>query len=326
MLRFLFIAIIISFTGRAQNFIAIQDKNFVSFLSERFPACMNGNLLNADCSAIVSTESLQLNSLQLSNLQGIEAFVNLKSLECVENNLTEIPTLPAGLLKLDCSMNQLTALPTLPPTLTDLSCAVNKLNVLPKLPSSLTVLYCNFNEINSLPVLPESLEYLACGSNKIRCLPALPSSIFMGDISMNPLNCVSKHAEWMDEESLKLPVCVDQDEISNPNRCICISSTLMSLDKQEENELITASLGENQMNSVVLYPNPSKEKITIKSDESMNAIIIKDIEGKVVKTASSTALYKNHQEFDLTDLISGIYFVQTTVGNTVTTYKIVKTN
>ena len=116
MLKGLYIAILVSFYGNAQNFVTISDKNFGAFLREKYPTCVQGNQLDVNRLEIKNEESLVINSLQIENLEGIEYFLNLKVLECVENNISSIKQLPITLVKLDCSMNQLSYLPTLPPS------------------------------------------------------------------------------------------------------------------------------------------------------------------------------------------------------------------
>ena len=80
MFKLVFIAVLVSFIGNAQNFITINDKIFAGFLSNNFPNCMNENKLDASSEIIRSTENLNLNGLQIENIEGIQAFINLKSL------------------------------------------------------------------------------------------------------------------------------------------------------------------------------------------------------------------------------------------------------
>lgn len=339
MFKLVFIAVLVSFLGNAQNSITINDKNFADFLLTNFPNCMNENKLDASCDIVRSTENLNLNGLQIENLEGIQAFVNLKSLECLENNLTFLPQLPSSLVKLDCSMNQLSTLPILPSSLEELSCAVNKLKKLPKLPSTLKVLYCNFNEIASLPILPNELEYLACGSNKITCLPKLPSTIYLGDIALNPLTCLASYADWMDEESLKIPVCTEHIATE---KCICISTSLLSIDKAENEEnksvqlsstIVSTNNGNSNLSNsnfadITIFPNPFEKNITVKAKDIIQTINVRDIEGKTIhlNSLNEKMLNSNQIDLDLSELINGIYFIETTVGSIVTTYKVVKSN
>ena len=341
MFKLVFIAVLVSFLGNAQNFITINDRNFAGFLSTNFPNCMIDGKLDTSCDIINSTESLNLNGLQIESLEGIQAFVNLKTLECLENNLTSLPQLPANLVKLDCSMNQLTVLPILPTSLEELSCAVNKLTKLPSLPSTLKIIYCNFNEITALPSLPNELEYLACGSNKIKCLPKLPSTIYLGDIALNPLTCVSSHAEWMDEESLKMPICSEHIDNAISDRCICITTSILSVEKIENeenksiqlNSTIVSTIEGSQLDitsssDISIFPNPFEKNITVRAKDIIHAIHVRDIEGKFIQLSSlnDKILNSNQIDLDLSELINGIYFIETTVGSIVTTYKVIKTN
>lgn len=321
MLKGLFIAILVSFYGNAQNFVTIRDKNFGAFLSDKYPSCMKGNQLDVNRLEIRNEESLVINSLQIENLEGIEYFSNLKVLECVENNISSIKQLPKTLVKLDCSMNQLNYLPTLPPSLEELSCALNTLTFLPDLPTSLKILYCNFNEITRLPILPGSLEFLACGSNHISCLPILPASIFMGDVALNPLNCLPSYEAWMDEESLKLPLCARSDDAEVSNQCICISTTLVS------NSEINYSLVST--NDIQIYPNPTEGIINVEAGQQMNALRVLDFKGSMIvdnTKINSENQDKSHMRIDLSELMNGVYFVEVTLRGMISTYKVIKTN
>lgn len=320
MLRVLLISVLVSFYGNAQNYITIQDARFAQFLAEKYPSSVLGNQLNVASPEIQNEKILSLNGLQINSLEELPYFINLEALECVENKLSKLPELPSHLMRLDCSMNQLKALPNLPSTLEELSCAVNQLSVLPSLPSSLKILYCNFNQLTSLPTLPNNLEYLACGSNLINCLPELPTSIFIGDIALNPLTCVSSRQTWMDEESLKLPVC-SNDVFNNPNKCICITVSLV--DKEE-----VRFFDELNLNTTIvsISPNPTKGNITISADQTIEKICVKNIEGQVVMNTLTDGTTRNKMDVNLSNLINGIYFIQLTIGSKTTVYKVVKSN
>lgn len=65
-------------------------------------------------------------------------------------------------------------------------------------------------------------------------------------------------------------------------------------------------VGDNLFDRVVLYPNPSKNTVTITNAENAN-VEIYDILGKVLLSKTSISL---NQEIDLTSLVSGTYFVK----------------
>ena len=318
MFKSLFIALFVTFIGSAQTYFPINDEYFANYLKENYPSAMRDNHLITTAPVLKQVEELKLNSLNLHDINGVQFFTNLKSLECIENNLWYLPVLPKKLVRLDCSLNLIERLPALPSTLEELSCAQNLLKALPTLPKSLTILYCNFNQITALPILPTSLEYLACGSNQLKCLPTLPETIFIGDIALNPFECLSSHQEWMDEQSLELPICEFSTDVNAEEQCICVSRTMVSVEKETTIEEINVI-----ENNISLFPNPARDHINIRAEESIEEVIIRDMNGQVVY---SNTFNTNEIKLQLNDLKDGIYFVQTKMNSNVITSKIIKSN
>ena len=152
----------------------IADSNFVQAIKWQCPTCI-------DTSNNLTTAAQGVRTITLSNnitdLTGISGFSALTALNCADNNLTSLPTLPANLRTLHCSNNKLTALPTLPSTLATLYCRSNQLLSLPTLPPNLLLLDCSNNKINKIPALPFTLKNFYCSYNEIFTLPYLPGSI-----------------------------------------------------------------------------------------------------------------------------------------------------
>ena len=123
-----------------------------------FKAALVGDLainLNADTNIQVSeasafTGGISLGEFGIYDLTGIEAFVNLTSLDCGTNYLSTIDlSANTALQTLSCSMNQLTNL--------DVSANIN-----------LYALSCGNNLLNSLDLSNNAaLQSLACESNSI---------------------------------------------------------------------------------------------------------------------------------------------------------------
>ena len=167
----------------AQN---IPDPNFAFAISLNCPACIDsGNNLTP---AAQNLTYLSISDDNISNLAGIEGFINLKTLKCSGNQLNFLPPLPNTLQHLECIHNQLSSLPVLPDSLRYLYCSHNPLDSLPALPASLESLICDYNQLSSLPVLPDSLTYLYCAHNQLSSLPALPNGFVHLDCSDNSLN------------------------------------------------------------------------------------------------------------------------------------------
>lgn len=75
-------------------------------------------------------------------------------------------------------------------------------------------------------------------------------------------------------------------------------------------------------NSIQVYPNPAKDKIEFKSEIEIKQLTITSIEGKILKTNSSSQKY---QTIDISTLSKGVYFLNiTTVTDKLVTKKIVK--
>jgi Leucine-rich repeat (LRR) protein len=198
-LRFVVLCLVfLGYQAKAQM-VYIPDSAFRLFLQTEYPTCMNatGDSINKNCSQVLSDTIIDLSNSGISNLTGISVFKNLRSLDCHDNNLTDLSLLPSSLKWLNCNnnfltssvilppsleyfscwLNQMTSLPNLPSSLVSLSCWMNQLTNLPTLPTSLQVLDANYNHITNLPSLTASLTFLSCSSNDLTNLPTLPTSI-----------------------------------------------------------------------------------------------------------------------------------------------------
>ncbi|MBK8847989.1 MAG: leucine-rich repeat domain-containing protein [Bacteroidetes bacterium] len=185
----LFILLLCCTTQKTQaQYVTIPDTNFVVWLNNNgYAGCMNGNMMDTTCGAVVNATNVIFSNKNISDLTGIQYFDNLTYLYCSYNQLTSLPNLPNSLTYLDCFFNQLTSLPTLPSSLTYLYCSHNQLTNLPTLPNSLTFLDCYDNQLTSLPTLPNSLTYLYCDNNQLTSLPTLPNSLTNLGCSNNQL-------------------------------------------------------------------------------------------------------------------------------------------
>lgn len=216
------------------QFVTIPDPNFVTFLQQHYPSCMSGNQMDITCPQIVNAPQLFVNSQSISNLSGVEYFVNLTSLACDYNQLTSLPQLTNTLVSLTCSHNQLTNLPDLPNSLESLICHDNQLTILPNLPSNLTQLYCGYNFLTELPPLPTSLWTLSCFHNSLTSLPSLSQ--------LGILNCQFNNLT-------SLPVL--------PNSLIALNCQFNQLEELPflPNTLMVLNCGNNQIASLPDLPN-----------------------------------------------------------------------
>jgi Leucine-rich repeat (LRR) protein len=143
----------------AQN---IPDANFAAAIRADCPSCITASPENNLTAAAASRTILRVEGQNITNLTGLNGFVNLTGINCRRNNLTSLPVLPPNLNYLDCSVNRLTQLPAIP--------------------NSQRTLYCYDNLITSLPPLPTELQFLRIDQERIFCLPnAITGVITTGD-------------------------------------------------------------------------------------------------------------------------------------------------
>lgn len=160
------------------QWVTIPDTNFVNWLTLNYPACMNGNQMDTTCNEIVNETSVDCSHQFIHDLNGIQYFDNLDSLNCSNNySVTTPPHFPNSLTYLDCNMDGITSFTSLPNSLTFLNCEYNLLFTLPSLPNTLKLLNCFHNNLTSLPALPNSLLDLDCSFNQLSTLPTLSNNI-----------------------------------------------------------------------------------------------------------------------------------------------------
>lgn len=181
-----------SFHLNAQTWVQVPDPNFQNYLTAHYPAgafmTSGGNFfVDSDHPDIQAEDTLSMNSMGFTSLEGIQAFENLISLNCLDNQLVSLPPLPMNLNLLDCSFNLLTTLPALPVNMKFIYCTDNHLTTLPALPNTVISLSCARNQLTVLPPLPSLVGALNCERNQLTTLPALPADLTALAVSHNPL-------------------------------------------------------------------------------------------------------------------------------------------
>lgn len=116
MKKYLFIIYIVfsCFSSWGQTAV-IPDANFLNYLKSTFPAIINSSdeLIIAEAANITAT--INCSNLNISSIEGIQYFINVKSINAYDNQLTSLPDL-TNLTQLDnfqVQRNQITALPPL---------------------------------------------------------------------------------------------------------------------------------------------------------------------------------------------------------------------
>ena len=152
----LFFVFFLSFLGiNAQEIVNIPDVNFKNALLNHNPAVdLNGDGEIQVSEAESFTATLNLDSQNISDLTGIEAFINLTGLSVSSNALQQLDlSKNTALQSLYCSSNQLSTLDlTFQTELTKLYCAYNNLTTIESIGSlaNLSELNCSHNQIQNL--------------------------------------------------------------------------------------------------------------------------------------------------------------------------------
>ncbi len=164
----------------------ILDLNFAKAIRSQCFDCLNDrNQLQPPARKIAH---LNLNFKGISDLTGIEGFTSLITLDCSNNQLTQLPYFPNPYLKqIRCANNRLTSLPLFPESLLSLDCSGNKIRFITGFPKALVELTLNGNPIRRLSALPIHLQKLSCIGDSLMALPALPDDITYLDCSHNML-------------------------------------------------------------------------------------------------------------------------------------------
>ncbi|MFN8438989.1 MAG: T9SS type A sorting domain-containing protein [Cytophagales bacterium] len=180
------VTILICLQNVFAQYVEIPDTYLNTFLIQSFPSCFDENeFLDTTCSDVVNLKKLSLQSVGISNYEGIQYFKKLEELDISKNYLTRVGLLPKSLKSLIISNNLLDSC-TFGENLEFLDCSSNLLTSFQLTGNKLKHLYCGNNQLSNLPVLPDSLISLNCMSNKIDTFPnSLPSNLQFLQISYN---------------------------------------------------------------------------------------------------------------------------------------------
>ncbi len=227
--KILFIIIIFTSFCVAQN-VTIPDANFNSKLLQadavnlQIAKNLTGDYFKIDANndgSIQNSEALNVSFLNvsysnISSISGIESFINLNTLNCSNNQLSNVNVQNLiNLQGLYCASNQITTLNVQGLTnLTNLNCSYNQITTLniQNLPN-ISIVYCAFNSINSLNIQGiASLTYLDCQVNQ------LPNLNLQGLTNLTTLWC-----HYNQLTTLNIQDCI------NLNQLLCHNNLLISL-------------------------------------------------------------------------------------------------
>jgi uncharacterized repeat protein (TIGR01451 family) len=250
------------FSTTQAQMVNIPDANFkAALLSNYIVIDTNGDGEIQVSEATAYHYSLDVSWKNISDLTGIEEFINLTSLDCYNNQLTSLDlSNNTSLYDLHCEVNQLTSLNISNNTSLTAVCAYyNQLTSLDVSTNTfLTNLDCDYNQLTNLDVSNNTALYLlSCSYNHLIDI----------ELSANDSLVV---IECDNNQLTNLDVSV----IPNLQNLICNNNLLINLDLSNNTSLINLLCYANQLTSLNLRNGNNINMDTIYADNNPNLTCI----------------------------------------------------
>jgi hypothetical protein len=246
--------------------VSIPDDNFLTALRDVLVDANNDGLIQI--SEAKQVTSLDIDNKDISDLTGIEAFTNLKHLNCSSNMLSTIDlTKNKALEYLDCSFNALETLNVSQNTsLTYLDCGINALKTLDvSLNTSLKELYIFYNDFSSINISKNTaLHTFKCDQNKITSL----------DLSKNTallyLSCPYNVIIGIDVSKNTLLISIE-----------CYSNQISQLDVTQNTALNFLLCQSNQLSSLNVTQNLALKSLICNSNLNLKTICVAEVDSVI---------------------------------------------
>lgn len=246
----------------------VPDDAFEAYLVDQG---IDDELDNYVLTANIDMETtVDVTSLGVADLTGIEDFAGLEELYCSGNALTSLDVSQnSTLFVLDCSDNQLT---DLMPT------------------SSLTSLLCDGNQLTALDVSQSTnLNTLNCSNNQL-----------MGSLILNGLNFLTAFNSTNNPGLLCIQVDDEADAIAGIGQYAAWSKDVTTL--YSENCALSSE-DFSLDNAVIVYPNPAQHEIYLTLPYTIKKVVIYNMLGQ-------TMLESTAEVINVENLSRGLYFVE----------------
>lgn len=303
-LLLILVFITISIKAIAESVI-IPDIYFKAELVANTSINTDGDTEISVAEAEAFTGSINVSKSQISDLTGIEAFINLTFLDCQSNRLTSLDVSKNTMLTyLDCNNTELIELDvTQTPLLRYLSCYGNKLIELDVTQNKvLEYLYCHTNQLLELDLTQNKLLfYFYCNDNNISEL----------DVSQNTklvrLYCRFNQLSDLDVSQnvvLERLICTDNINLT----CIKVNNISQPTSFWQKEEIasyntvcgtVTSLHSSHEQETLSIYPNPATSIISTE----VGTLEILDSMGNLVLGTESTG------KVDVSSLETGVYLV-----------------
>jgi len=312
-------AVIVANFVTAQN-VNIPDPNFKAYLVGNAAINTDGNDEISVSEAQAFSGVIECYNLNISDLTGIEAFVNITELNCHTNQLTQLDVSNnTSLLYLYCSSNQLTSLDVSNNTqLLELFCSNNQLT------------YLNMKNGNNIFASQNDGD-IDFKNNNLRCIQVDDATFSNDNWSdfKDATACFSENCVTPIFSNLSQDVEVDST-VSLPtesdNNIIGVWSPATVDTSTEGSQIytftpdscantfkvqITVTLDRNDFDLLGFsyYPNPVNDMLHFSSNQAIEKVVISNMLGQEVKANLSS----DNTNIDLSDLSAGNYFVKVTI-------------
>ena len=237
---------------------AFPDPIFRAYVMDKFDTDKDGKISKEEAEKVTQisvSKSLSIpDNEKIASLEGIQYFINLTTLYCQINKLTELDlTQNTALEYLNCSYNDLTELNVSQNTaLTYLDCLSNQLTELDVTHNTaLTRLSCSSNQLTTLDVSGcSALTYLSCYFNQLTKLD------FSQNTTLTQLRCDSNQLTTLD---------VSQ----NPalTQLLCNDNQLTELDVTHNPALTDLRCGSNQLTTLDVTHNPALTRLDCEQNQ-----------------------------------------------------------
>ncbi|MDO6598722.1 T9SS type A sorting domain-containing protein [Tenacibaculum sp. 1_MG-2023] len=311
MKKITFILFLCSITTFAQ--VSIPDVNFETELiaqSIDTDGIVNGQISNADALAVTGT--LNIDSKNISDLTGIEAFTNLTQLHCEYNNLStlDVSTL-TSLKQLRCRDNNLSTLNVDSNTaLTHLRFRGNNISTINIANNTLLIqVFAQSNMLTAINTTSNTiLEQLRVQNNNLSSLDISSNSSLIqlrcqGNSNLAELNGKNGNNTNMtfflanNNPSLS---CIEVDDVAYADANF--TKPASAIFSTNCTTLLTSDYDLAQ--KTIIYPNPTSNSISISSPNEITSLEVYTLLGKLVLISESK------KTIDLSSIKSGIYLLK----------------
>jgi hypothetical protein len=322
-----FSTLILCFELQAQD-VSIPNANFKAYLVGNSAINTNLDTEIQVSEATAFTGTIDCSNLFITNMSGIEAFINITVLDCSDNSFLSSVDISSNTALLDfrCENNMFTSLDLSANTaLTQVRCMGNDITSLDlSTNTALTYLDAQFNQLASIDVSANlAMTSLYLGGNNLTTLdisanPAIYRlHCFDNDLTeVNAANGNNSNFTVFVAHTNPTLICIEVDDAaySTTNWTNKDAASSFSVDCNYD---LNVEESTDQINSINLYPNPAQSNLNIATTETIVLISILNLSGQVVQTETKNT-------FSVQNLPAGIYVLQVQTEREISTARFIK--